>query len=285
MKRIQKSSLMKRNFHKFVANKMAIVGLFLILLTILLSVLAPLFTRYDPSLIDPSNRLQPPSADHLLGTDRIGRDLWSRLLYGGRMSIFVGLASALMANFIGVALGCISGFFSGKVDAVILYISEIFMVFPQTILIFIMVGFAGQSISNVIIIFSITGWPNILRIVRSRILSLKEEAFVENCRICGVSSFSIMFRHLLPNTFGPIIVNVSLATAGYVLAEAGLSFIGLGVPSDIPTWGTIINAAKSMQIIQQYPLLWIAPGVMISLFVLGINFFGDGLRDVFDKTQ
>ncbi len=279
------SNLMRRSLENFMTNRMAIIGLVILLLLILSAVLAPLLTSYDPILLEPSNKLLPPSKDHLLGTDRVGRDLLTRLLYGGQISILVGLASALLASAIGVVLGCVSGYYGGKVDAVILYISEIFMAFPQTMLILILVGFVGQGLVNIIVIFAITGWSNVLRIVRSRILSLKEEPFVESCRANGAGGASIMFRHLLPNTLGPVIVNTTLATAGYVLSESGLSFLGLGVPTEIPTWGNIINAARNLHMIQNYPLMWIAPGIAISLFVLGINFFGDGLRDALDPAQ
>jgi len=284
-KRVQKSSLARRNAQKFMRNRLAITGLVLISVLILASVFAPLLTKYDPSFANPSIRLLPPSSEHWLGTDRLGRDLLTRLMYGGRVSIFVGLMSALLAGGIGVVLGCVSGYFGGKVDAVTVYISEIFMAFPQTLLVFIFVGFVGQGMENLIIIFAVTGWASVLRIVRSRILSLKEEPFVESCIANGVGGLSIMFRHLLPNTLGPVIVNITLSSAGYILAESALSFLGLGVQSHIPTWGNIINAAKSLDIIQNYPILWVAPGIAISLFVLGINFFGDGLRDVFDPTQ
>ena len=280
-----KSSLAKRNIQKFLNNKLAVFGLCLVVLLILISIFAPLLTRYDVATSDTSMRLQAPSSEHLLGTDNIGRDLFTRVLYGGRVSIFISLVSAIGASFIGIVFGCISGYLGGKVDAVMLYISEIFMSFPQIILVLIMVGFAGRGLINLIIIFSITGWTYTHRIVRSRILSLKEESFVDSCRANGIGGVSIMFRHLLPNTLGPVIVCVTIQTAGYVLAEAGLSFIGLGVEANIPTWGTIINAARSISIIQNNPILWIAPGIAISLFVLGINFFGDGLRDVYDPEQ
>lgn len=283
--KIRKSSLMRRNLQKFISNKLAIVGLSIVLILILASVFAPLITKFDPTHVDTSLRFQLPSKDHLLGTDSVGRDVFARILYGGRYSIFIGLVSALGASVIGVILGCISGYFGGKVDAAILYISEIFMSFPQMILVLIMVGFAGRGFMNLIIIFSITGWTNGHRIVRSRMLSLREETFVESYRANGVGGLSIMFRHLLPNTLGPVIVCITLQTAGFVLAEAGLSFIGLGVEANIPTWGNIINAAKSLMVMQNYPMLWIAPGIAISLFVLGINFFGDGLRDVYDPGQ
>jgi len=279
------SSLTKRNFKKFLSNRLAIVGIVIVLTLIILAAFAPFFTKYDPAFVKVTERFLPISWEHLLGTDNVGRDIFSRLLYGGRVSIFIGIVSAVGASLIGIILGCISGYFGGKTDSVILYAWEIFSTFPQTILVLIMVGFAGRSLSNLIIIFAITGWTGAYRIIRSRILSIREESFVECCRANGISDLSIMFRHMLPNTLGPVIVTITLQTAGYVLAEAGLSFIGLGVDASVPTWGNIINAAKSMLIIQNHPVLWIAPGIAISLFVLGINFFGDGLRDVFDPKQ
>lgn len=280
-----KSSLARRNLQKFLSNRLAVVGALIVLAMLLASICAPLLTQYDPAYINASIRLQQPSQDHLLGTDNAGRDVWARLLYGGRVSIMIGIVSACCAALIGVILGCTSGFFGGKTDAAILYVAEILSTFPQTILILLIVGFAGRSVLNLVLIFSLTGWTGTYRIVRSRIITLREEAFVESCRACGVGNLSIMFRHMLPNTIGPVIVSVTLSTAGYVLSESGLSFIGLGVPAEVPTWGTVINAAKSLNIMQNYPALWLAPGIAIALFVLGVNFFGDGLRDVFDATQ
>jgi len=284
-KEFKKSSLAKRNRQKFLANKLAMVGLVLLIGVVVLSFAAPVFTKHDPNFIDTAIRYQAGSSEHILGTDSVGRDLWARLLYGGRFSIIIGLASAAGSSLIGVILGCVSGYYGGKVDAVIVYISEIFYSFPQLLLVLILVGFAGRGWLNLILIFSLTGWIFGFRIVRSKILSLREETFVESCRANGIGGLSIMFRHMLPNTLGPVIVNATLSTAGFVLNEAALSFIGLGVEADIPTWGNIINAAKSMLVMQNYPWLWIAPGVAISLFVLGINFFGDGLRDVYDPGQ
>lgn len=283
--RIKKSSLAKRNLQKLLSNRLAILGAIIVVVLITMSLCAPLLTPHDPAYIDPSQRLQLPSSEHLLGTDNAGRDLWARLLYGGRISILIGLVSALSAGLIGVVAGCVSGYFGGKVDAILLYISEMFSAFPQNILILILVGFTTRSTLNLILIFSLTGWMGTHRIVRNRIISLREEAFVESCVACGISNSSIMFRHLLPNTLGPVVVSITLSTAGYILSESALSFIGLGVPPEIPTWGTIINAAKSLNILQNYPALWITPSLAIALFVLGVNFLGDGLRDIFDTTQ
>lgn len=284
-KRQARSGLAARNREKFLANKMAVVGGAVLLLVILACALAPLLTPFDPSYSDPYDKLLPPSWEHPFGTDRLGRDLFARVLYGGRYSIFIGLASAIGASAVGVVLGCVSGYFGGFVDRVLLYVSELFSAFPQFLLILLCVGLMGQSMLNVILIFIFTGWSGIYRIVRSRILSLKEEPFVESCRANGIGRASIMFRQLLPNTIGAVIVHTTLATSGYILAEAGLSFLGMGVPSSVPTWGNIINAAKRLDVILNQPMLWIAPGLAISLFVLSINFFGDGLRDVFDPAR
>lgn len=281
----KKSSLARRNLQKFTHNRLAIFGIVMLLAMIILSFGAPLFTKHAPDLCDVSIRFQEPTSEHILGTDAVGRDLWSRLLYGGRYSIVIGLSGAIGASIIGIVLGCVGGYYGGIVDTIMLYISEILTSFPQLILVLIFVGFAGRGWMNLIIVFSVTGWTFGYRIVRSRIFSLREEAFVESCKANGIGGMSIMFRHILPNTLGPVMVNLTLMTAGYVLQEAGLSFIGLGVEAHIPTWGNIINAAKSMAVMTNYPMLWIAPGVAISLFVLGVNFFGDGLRDVYDPGQ
>lgn len=279
------SSLARRSRERFFANKMAVAGAVVLLLIVGACVFAPFLTKYDPSYAEPANMLLPPSKEHLLGTDRLGRDLFARLLYGGRYSILIGVASAAGASALGVVIGCLSGYFGGFVDKALLYVSELFSSFPQTLLILLCVGLFGQSILNIILIFIFTGWSGVHRIVRNRILSLKEEPFVESCRANGIGKTSIMFRQLLPNTIGPVIVHTTLATSGYILAEAGLSYLGMGVPADYPTWGNIINAAKRLDIIINQPSLWLAPGIAISLFVLSINFFGDGLRDAFDPAR
>lgn len=280
-----KSSLAKRNLQKFAKNKLAIVGFLIMLIFCLSAIFAPLLTDEDPSRVEPSKRRLPVSAEHPLGTDNAGRDTVARLLYGGRISIAVGLSASLGAALIGCILGCVSGYYGGKIDSVIVYFCEIFTTFPQIMLVLVLVGISGRSLLNLVLIFCLTGWMSTTRLVRGRVLSLKAEPFVECCQANGISGISIMFRHILPNTLGPVMVSITMQTAGFVLSEASLSFLGLGVPSSIPTWGNVINAAKSFNIFQNYPVLWIAPGIVISLFVLGVNFFGDGLRDVFDATQ
>lgn len=281
----KKSSLASRTWEKFKRNKLAIFGSAIIIVMTLGAIFAPLLTPHDPNEVNLMFKEQPPSSEHILGTDKLGRDVFSRLLYGGRVSIMIGLVSAIGGAVIGTVIGCFSGYFGGLFDKITLRISEIFMTFPQIVLILIFVVFLGQGLLNLIIIFAITGWTGTYRLVRGRFFSIREENYVEACRAFGISEVSIMFRHILPNTLSPVIVTVTLSTAGFILAESGLSFLGLGVPSGIPTWGNIINAAKSIDVIQNSPWIWIPPGAAISLFVLGVNFFGDGLRDVLDPNQ
>lgn len=280
-----KSSLAKRNFQKFIKNKLAIVGAVGVVVIVLLCVCAPLLTKYDPSLIDPASRSLPPSAMHPLGTDRLGRDLLARVLYGGRTSIMLGVAAAIGTNLLGSILGSIAGYYGGKIDRILVAIQEFFSIFPQMLLILLIVGFIGRSVGLLLAIWTLTGWGGMMRIVRGRIVSLKQEPFVESCRANGIGGLSIMFHHMIPNTLGPIIVNTTMNVAGYILGEAGLSYLGLGIPESIPSWGNIINAVKRLDIIQNEPLLWVVPGMAICLFVLSINFLGDGLRDALDPSS
>ena len=274
-----------RSLQRLLSNKLAMLGLAMLIIMILACLFAPLLTCHDPTKLDPANKHLPISIDHLLGTDQLGRDLFARILYGGRISIAIALTSALLANLLGVILGCVAGYYGGKFDSVILYIADVLSCFPQMIMCMLVISFLGQSVFWLIMIFVLTGWMGTMRMVRSKILSLKQEPYVDSCRVNGVGGASIMFRHLLPNTVGVITVNVTMSIAGYVLSEAGLSYLGLGVSPSIPTWGNIMNAAKSLSIMVNNPQMWIIPGVAISLFVLACNFFGDGLRDALDVTQ
>jgi len=284
-KRKSGSSLARRNWEKLKKNKLAMIGLSIMLIMILASIFAPLITSYKPGEINLSDKYHSPSGSNLFGTDQLGRDILSRILFGGRISMFVGLSGALGGAMIGIILGCFCGYYGGWLDKTVLRISEVFMTFPQIMLVLILVVFVGQGLYNLILIFWITGWMGTYRLVRGRFFSLREENYVDACKAFGIKDRSIMFKHILPNTLGPVIVSITLSTAGYILQESGLSFLGLGVPSSFPTWGNIINAAKAIEVVQNYPWLWLPPGIAISLFVLGVNFFGDGLRDVLDPNQ
>lgn len=277
-------SMFVRNLGKFKKNKLSIFGFIMFVIILFSSVFAPFLTSYDPQKIDMATVSKPPSAEHILGTDKLGRDVFSRLLYGGRVSIAVGLCGALSGAFIGTVLGCIGGYFGSKIDAFLVRMSEVFLTFPNMIVIILLVSIMGKGLLNIIIVFSLTGWMTTFRMVRNEFISLKQETYVEVCKSFGISDFRIMFYNILPNAISPVVVAISLNTALFILAEAGLSYLGLGVPSNIPTWGNIINAAKSNDVISNAWWLWLFPGAIISLFVLSVNFLGDGLRDLMDPN-
>lgn len=287
MKKIKfdSSSLLYRNMKRLLKNKLAVMGIIIILIFIILAVFAPLFTSFKPNTIDLNAVGASPSSSHIFGTDKLGRDVFARILYGGRTSITVGVLSALSGSLIGVVFGCVAGYFGGKIDSLFIRLSEILQTFPQMILILIMVAIMSQGVQNLIIIFSITGWMTTFRMIRNEFMVLREETYVEVNKAFGISDVTIMFKQILPNTLSPIIVSTTINSAGFILSEAGLSYLGLGVPNTVATWGNIMNAAKSLDVIANNWWLWVIPGITISLFVLAVNFFGDGLRDVLDPKQ
>lgn len=279
-----KTSTGNRALRKMMSNRLAMVGLIMFSIILLSSIFAPLLTSHDPQKIDLRSMLNSPSWDHIFGTDRTGRDVFARILYSGRVSILVGLGSALLSAVIGVGIGCYTGYRGGWIDVVALRVSEIFMSFPQIILVLLLVSIVGQSLINLIIIFVLSGWGSMYRLSRARMLSLREEEYVQALQSFGVSTVKICYKHILPNALGPIMVNVTLTTAMFILAEAGLSFLGLGVPLSIPTWGNILNVAQDLRVLQNNWWMWLPVGLVISLFVLSVNFIGDGLRDSTDPT-
>ena len=284
-KKKPRNSLAKRNWKKFKRNRVAVAGLVVIVIIIMACALAPLLTPYGTNDVDLKNMVKPPSLEHPLGTDKIGRDVFARMLYGGRMSILVGLSGALGGVSLGVIIGCVCGYVGGWLDRIMLRFSELLMVFPSIILVLILVVLTGRGVQNLIIIFVFTGWMGTYRRIRASIFTLREEDFVQALRAMGVKKPSIMFRHMLPNMLSPLVIDITMGTAGYILAETGLSYLGLGVESGIPTWGNIMSVAKDLTILTNYPWLWLTPGLALSTFVLGVNFVGDGLRDAFDPKS
>ena len=283
------TKLTNRTLRKLTANKLAVLGVVMFFVICLLCFGAPLFTKYSPTAFALREKMQPPSLAHIFGTDQMGRDIWSRMLYGGRISIVVGLGSALGAALIGVTLGLFVGYKGGWLDNILMKIADIFLSFPQMVLIIIIVALVGQSLQNLIVIFILTGWPSMYRMARSKVLSLKEEEFVQALRAFGISDVKIAFKHLLPNTLGPVVVNITLSTAMFILQEASLSVLGYGVPQEIATWGNIINVITNSGTIRfdwlGYWWMWLPCSIMLILFVLSINFIGDGLRDASDPNQ
>ena len=266
-------------------NKLAMIGMLVMLIILLMCVFAPFFTPYRPDKPDFGARVAAPGGDHLLGTDKLGRDVFARILYGGRYSILIGITGAFGGTILGVILGAVAGYFGKWVDATIVRTSELFQTVPNMILILILGAVFGRSVGNLLFIFAITGWMTTFRMVRNEFIALKGETYVQVCEAFGMSKTAIMFKQILPNVLSPVIVATTVNIAHFILSEAGLSFIGVGVPSSVPTWGNILNSAKSLDVISNYWWLWVIPGVVITIFVLAVNFFGDGLRDVLDPKQ
>lgn len=279
------SAHINRALGKMLNNPLAVLGLVIFSIIMLTAIFAPLLTGHDPLKINLRAIAQPPSAEHWFGTDKTGRDVFARVLYGGRISILVGLGSGIISAIIGVAIGAYTGYKGGWLDVVALRVSEIVMAFPQIILVLLLVSIAGQGLSNLIIIFVLTGWGGMYRLARARMLSLREEEYVQALQSFGLSTATICYKHMLPNALGPIMVNITLSTAAFILAEAGLSFLGLGVPLNLPTWGNILNVAQEIRVLQNFWWMWLPVGLVISLFVLSVNFIGDGLRDATDPSQ
>lgn len=279
------SSLLKKNIRKFVNNKLALFGL-IVVLAMTIACVVGMLIGVDFNTPDLANMKAAPGGEHIFGTDTLGRDLLARVLYGGCYSIFIGVFCAVMSSVIGAALGAVSGYFGGKTDKVIVRISEIFQAFPQLVLVMMIVAIVNKrGMGNLIFIFIITGWMTTFRMVRNEFMSLKGETYVKVCEAFGMSKGQIMFKQILPNVMSPIIVSTTTNVAFFILQEAALSFIGLGVADSTPTWGNILNAAKSVSVVTGQWWIWVIPGLAISLFVLAINFFGDGLRDVLDAKQ
>jgi len=266
-------------------NTTGMIGLLMVSMIILAAIFAVQISGNDPDYIDPINSRLSPGWGHIMGTDQLGRDMFSRVLYGARQSIYIGVLASLIANLIGTMLGAIAGYLGGKFDTIVMRISELVMTFPQLILVLIFVSILGQGVNNVIFVFAVTGWMTTFRLVRGEFFSLREEAFVEADRAFGFSKPRIIFRHLLPNTISPIVVAFTVNIAIYIIAEAGLSFLGLGVPITTPTWGNLLAAAQSPVVVNEYWWLWVFPALAIVVFVLAVNFIGDGLRDVLDPRQ
>ena len=282
--RIRKSK-MSRSVQKMFQNRLAVIGLMVFGGILLTCLLAPLIAAHDPVAPDLRSINQPPSLQHIFGTDKLGRDVFTRTLYGGRLSMLIGLGSALIAAVIGVLLGCYGGYKGGIFDKVVLRLSEVFMSFPQLILVMMLGMIFGRGLGNLIFIFVLTGWGGVYRQARARMLSLREEEYVQSMKAFGINDFVIAYKHMLPNAIGPIVVNLTLSTAMFILDEAAMSFLGLGVPPEIATWGNILNAAQDVFTMQNYWWQWLPVGIVVSLFVISINCIGDGLRDSTDPTQ
>jgi len=272
---------MRDLWKKYRRNRAAVFGLFVIVVFILFALLAPFLAPSDP-LSTGKDSFHKPDSSYLMGTDDLGRDIFSGVLWGARTSIMVGLLAALTATVIGVIIGALSGYYGGVTDDILMRITEFFLVIPRFFLVLVIVALFGSSIWNVIIVIGILSWPVTARLVRVEYLSIKEKEFVEGARAIGASDFRIILSHILPNATPPIIVSGSLQIARAILLEAGLSFLGLGDPNQI-SWGVMLyNAQRFLRY-----AWWTAtfPGIAIFLVVMGFNLIGDGLNDALNPKQ
>jgi peptide/nickel transport system permease protein len=275
-----------RVWRRFLRHRMAVVSaLFLVLMILVTFPLAPLVTPSDPDRIDLKAIGKAPSLAHPLGTDLTGRDLWSRLVYGGRVSLSVGVVAVSIYVTLGVLLGSLAGYYGGRVDGWIMRFTEIVMAFPTLIILITIVAIVGPGLFNSMIAIGLIGWTGIARLVRGQILSLRSMDFVTAARAVGAPQRRILVQHILPNVVAPIIVAATFGIAGAILTEAGLSFLGLGIKPPTPSWGNMINEAQQLTVIESKPWIWLGPGLMITLSVLAINFIGDGLRDALDPRM
>lgn len=257
-------------------NPYLIAGAVIIGLMSLAALFAPLFSPYDPSVIDQANLLSAPSAGHVMGTDSLGRDLLSRMIYGARISLSIGLIAVGISVLLGILLGALAGFYGGWVDTLIMRFADIMLCFPTFFLILAVVALTEPSIFNIMAIIGLTGWMGAARLVRGEILSLKEREFIQAEHSLGASHARIIGLHLVPNAMGPVMVHATLGIASAILLESGLSFLGLGVQPPVPSWGNILIEAKSTLGIAWWITLY--PGLAILLTILGFNFLAEGLK-------
>lgn len=267
---------------RFMRHRLAVCGALILLLLVGASLFAPLVSPYPPHQIDVKALKKPPSSAHLMGTDGAGRDVLSRLIFAGRVSLSVGMIAAGIAISIGTVLGLISGFYGGRIDNWIMRFTDVMMTIPTLIIIITVVAAVGPSLINVMVILGIFGWPSTCRLVRGETLSLRERDFAQAARCLGAPTQRIVFRHILPNVAAPIIVSGTFFVAGAILSEAALSFLGIGVQIPTATWGNMLTDAQSLTVLEQMPWLWLPPGLLITITVLSINFIGDALRDALD---
>ena len=258
-------------------------GLIIVFVTVLAAVAGPFLSPYDSSAQELARRLEAPSLAHPLGLDELGRDILARLLEGARISLMVGLAVVSVSSTVGMLFGSIAGYFGGRIDDLISRIIDVLMAFPGILLAIALVAVLGPSLTNVVLALSVIGWVGYARLVRGQALRAREFEFVQAARACGASSARIVLRHILPTAFPSVVVQATLGMAGAIIAEAALSFLGLGVQPPTPSWGTMLDAGRAH--LFDAPHLTVFPGLAIALLVLGFNFLGDGLRDRVDPKM
>lgn len=272
-----------RAWGRFKKNRMAVISLFILALLIILALLAPVIAPHDPAEQDLLNRLKAPSADHWFGTDDLGRDLFTRVLYGARVSLSVGIFSVLCNIVIGVTVGSIAGYYGGKVDSILMRFVDIMLAFPQFFLLITVVTLLKPSLFNIIVVLTAFGWMGKARLLRGQILSVKNREYIDAARSMGLPDRRIIFFHVLPNSIAPVIVAAAMNMGTMILTESGLSFLGLGIQPPTASWGNLLQSAQSLKIMVEAPWYPVFPGMMIFITIMCFNFLGDGLRNAFDS--
>lgn len=281
-----------RAWFRFRRNRLGVLGLALLCAITLLCVGAPVFSRHDPLKNDLRNRASPPSAEHWFGTDRTGRDVFARAVYGGRVSLAVGVLAVAVSVLIGTLLGLISGFFGGIVDMIVMRLTDVVMSFPPIVIIMASIPITAQiftsdtSIFGIMIVIGLLTWPQLARLIRGQALVIRTADYVTAAQSLGASQMRVILAHVLPQCVAPLMVFATFGIANAILLEAGLSFLGQGVQPPLPSWGNMVESARSLDVLQNLPWVWIIPGLFIVVTVVSINFVGDALRDAFDpKSQ
>jgi peptide/nickel transport system permease protein len=262
------------------ANRLAMLGLVVVAALVLVAALAPWLAPFDPNAIDVKSILLPPSWSHPFGTDELGRDVFSRMIYGSRVSLQVGIVAAGLATLVGVILGALAGYYGGWVEAAVMRFTDMMLCFPTFFLILAVIALLEPDILNIMAVIGLTSWMSVARLVRAEFLTLKEREFVTAVKSLGANDARIIFRHILPNALAPVLVALTLGVAGAILTESGLSFLGLGVQPPEPSWGNILSQGKDNIEIAWWLSLF--PGLAILVTVLGYNLLGEGIRDALD---
>ena len=282
-----KKILSNKSVKKFLHNKKAMLGLFIVLFLVLAVTLLPVFMDLDPYTTDRAAGFNKgPPAGHLFGTDDVGRDLFARLLYGGRISLFVGITSTIISVLVGIPLGLVAGYFRGAAESIIMRTADAFMSFPSMVLILVLVAVFGPSILTVTVVIGVLGWTAIAKLIYGNVLSIREQEYIQAAKTAGIPTVKILFSEVLPNAIPPVWANISFRVAGAILTESSLSFLGMGVQTPQASWGNIIFAAQNLLVLTARPWVWLPPGICIILVVIGFNFIGEGVRSALDpKTR
>ncbi|TRZ35778.1 ABC transporter permease [Niallia circulans] len=273
---------------KFIKNKIAMVSLLFLILVTILSFLAPYITTIDITKVNIGQMSLKPSGDHWLGTDKSGRDVFTRLLYGGRISLLVGISCTVTVVFLGTLVGSMAGYYGGKIDSMLMRFTDFIMVFPFLVFVIVLNAILQGIVSGLsvlIIVISLLSWGGVARIVRSKILSEKENEYILAAISIGGKPSKVIIKHLLPNVMSTIIVQASILFASMIVVESGLSYLGFGVPQEVPSWGNMLSSANEPDVLQNKPWIWLPPAIMITLTILSINFIGEGLKDAFNPKS